>query len=81
MIALYMWDSCPYCQKVLRATNKYGLVVGKDFQIIDAGPNTPGRLRVQQLGGKAMVPFMVDGDIRMYESDDIVLYLSKCLRV
>jgi len=31
---------------------------------------------VVKLGGKSQVPFLVDGNTMMYESDDIVQYLK-----
>lgn len=77
MVELYLWESCPYCQKVSQAVKSLGLVAGDDYQVIEAGPGTPGRLTVQQRGGKSMVPFLIDGDMSMYESDDIIAYLQK----
>lgn len=77
MVTLYLWDACPYCRKVSQAVKDMGLVAGADYQVIEAGPGTPGRLTVQQLGGKTMVPFLVDGDIHMYESDDIIAYIQR----
>ncbi len=76
MIKLYMRDSCPFCKKVLTAAEKTGLKEGKGFTVIDASPGTPGREVVLQVGGKAMVPFLIDGDVSMYESDDIIAYLN-----
>ena len=38
-----------------------------------------GREVVLSVGGKGMVPFLIDGDISMYESDDIVAYLKKTI--
>jgi len=75
MIQLYLSDSCPFCRKVSKAAGEIGLTEGVDFESIEAGPGTPGRLTVQTIGGKSMVPFLVDGEINMYESDDIVAYL------
>lgn len=77
MIQLYMRDGCPYCQKVLLAAQELGLKENEDFSIIDAAPGTPGRDVVLSVGGKAMVPFLVDGDKTMYESGDIIDYLQK----
>ncbi|WP_176761161.1 glutathione S-transferase N-terminal domain-containing protein [Desulforhopalus singaporensis] len=74
---LYMREDCPYCRKVERATLEMGLSAGKDYEIINAAPFTPGRDTVLQVGGKAMVPFLIDGDFSMYESDDIIAYLRK----
>ena len=71
-----MRDGCPYCQKVLAATQELGMKDGKDFTLIDAAPGTLGRDVVLDVGGKAMVPFMIDGEVSMYESDDIMAYLK-----
>lgn len=76
MIQLYVRDGCPYCQKVLAATQELGMKEGKNFTVIDAAPGTKGRDVVLDVGGKAMVPFMIDGEVSMYESDDIVAYLK-----
>jgi glutaredoxin len=75
MIQLYNKESCPYCQKVIRAFGSLGLVEGKDFEIISAETNSPGREKVIQMGGKSQVPFLVHGDTKMYESDDIINYV------
>jgi glutathione S-transferase len=77
MIELYIWHSCPFCQKVLKAVNTMGLEEGKDYTVIDSGPGTVGRMTVQQRGGKSMVPFLIDGEMTMYESDDIITYLKE----
>lgn len=76
MIQLYVRERCPFCKKVENAATRLGMVVGKDYQLIDASPNTPGREIVLQAGGKAMVPFLIDDAVSMYESDDIVNYLE-----
>lgn len=75
MIQLYVWDSCPFCRKVSQEAADIGLVEGEDYEEVAAGPGTPGRLVVEGRGGKAMVPFLTDGDVQMYESDDIIAYL------
>ena len=59
------------------AAAELGLVEGKDFEAIPAGPGTPGRLTVEARGGSQMVPFLVDGQTAMYESDDIIDYLRR----
>lgn len=80
MIDLYIWKSCPFCRKVLQAVDEMGLQEGRDYQVIDAAPGTPGREEVAKKGGKSMVPFLVDDDTFMYESDDIIEYLRKNAR-
>lgn len=77
MIRLYMMEGCPYCLKVRQAVSKLKLVEGKDFQYVPAGRGDKGRLEVIQMGGMSQVPFMVDGKIQMYESEDIIAYLEK----
>lgn len=75
MIQLYLWDSCPFCRKVSMAAVKLDLVEGEDYEVIPAGPGTPGSLAVEARGGSQMVPFLVDGQTAMYESEDIIDYL------
>lgn len=76
MIELYINTRCPYCQKVLKAADQFGLKDGEDFKTVDATTGTPGREVVLRVGGKGMVPFLIDGKTSMYESDDIVTYLK-----
>lgn len=76
MLELFMWDRCPFCRKVLNAAEHMGLREGVDYTIVDGAPGTKGRETVEKMGGKAMVPFLVDGQISMYESDDIIKYLQ-----
>ena len=71
-----MRQGCPFCDKVENAAVDMGLKKGKDYQIVNAAPMTPGRDVVLKTGGKAMVPFLIDGDTSMYESDDIIAYLK-----
>lgn len=76
MVQLYIQDTCPFCVRVLQAVREMGLVEGRDYEIVDASPGTKGRMAVQQIGGKSMVPFLVDGPTAMYESLDIIEYLK-----
>lgn len=77
MIQLYVRAGCPFCTKVETAAAAMGLIAGSDFELIDAAVGTPGRKVVLEVGGKGMVPFLIDGDVSMYESDDIITYLKK----
>ncbi|PNV76702.1 glutathione S-transferase N-terminal domain-containing protein [Leptospira inadai] len=72
---LYQFLTCPYCAYVRDEFSKLGLEVGKDFELVEASRGTAGREEVVQLGGLSQVPFLVDGDIKMYESRDIVDYV------
>jgi len=75
MLELYVREHCPFCKKVLVVIDELGMKVDKDIRLVDAAPGTPGQEVVERVGGKAMVPFLVDGDLAMYESDDIIEYL------
>ena len=80
MIELYLNARCPFCQKVLAAVGKMGLKEGKDFKTINAAPGTPGAEKVLRVGGDTMVPFLIDGEHFMYESDDIIAYMEQKFR-
>ncbi len=75
MTELYLRADCPFCTKVKKAVEAMGLVEGREYTIIDAAPGTPGREEVLRVGGRAMVPFLIDGDHAMYESDDIIAWM------
>jgi glutathione S-transferase len=77
MVDLYISATCPFCIKVIRAAEQMGLEEGRDYRIVDAAVGTPGRKTVVETGGKGMVPFLIDADISMYESDDIISYLRE----
>ena len=72
---LYYYDECPYCQKVLRAMRNLGIenkITLKNILRSQEAANT-----LVRVGGKRQVPCLfIDGD-PMYESDDIVAYLTR----
>ncbi len=74
MMKLYQFQSCPYCSYVRDEFQNMGLVAGKDYELVEASRGTLGRKEVVELGGQNQVPFLVDGDIKMYESREIVKY-------
>ena len=71
---LYYYDSCPYCQQVLRAMRRLGIedkITLKNLLVSDEAAET-----LVRVGGKRQVPCLfIDGD-PMYESDDIVQWLT-----
>ncbi|MDV6234987.1 glutathione S-transferase N-terminal domain-containing protein [Leptospira ellisii] len=72
---LYQYRTCPYSSYVRDAFDEMGMVPGKDYELVEASRGTPGREEVVRLGGLSQVPFLVDGETRMYESRDIVSYV------
>lgn len=72
MLTLYVKTGCPYCAKVL-ASFASNDITYETKNINDSG--VPEELIAK--GGKQQVPFMVDGETMMYESDDIIAYTLK----
>eukprot|EP01117_Protostelium_nocturnum_P012780 TRINITY_DN4729_c0_g6_i1.p1 TRINITY_DN4729_c0_g6~~TRINITY_DN4729_c0_g6_i1.p1 ORF type:complete len:273 (-),score=91.04 TRINITY_DN4729_c0_g6_i1:13-831(-) len=72
MLTLYVKESCPWSRKVREA-----------FTVLDLDANvrpcpiegTKFRPELKRIGGKEQLPFIIDGDVKMYESKDIVEYL------
>jgi len=72
-LELFKFDSCPYCQKVLRAIDRLRVPVTMRDVMEDAG----AARRLLQVGGDDQVPCLfVDGK-PLYESDDIVAFLEE----
>jgi glutathione S-transferase len=76
LIKIYQFRACPFCQKVVFKIFDLGLKQGVDYELVEASFGTPGRDEVIALGGKSQVPFMVDGETKLYESNDIIQYLE-----
>ena len=73
---LFIYETCPFCLKVMDAMKSMGYKEGEDIQLVDAHQEN-NKERLLKLGGKSQVPFLVDGDTTMYESDDIIEYLNQ----
>ena len=78
MIELYQMEHCPFCAKVRRKLEDLDL----DFLCHTSKKGSPKREILKKLGGKEMVPFLVDtqdpaNPVMMYESDDIIAYLEE----
>lgn len=77
-LALYYYDSCPYCAKTKKAISRLGLkITMKNIQ-----QNKQDRIELLQQGGKMQVPCLRIDNSKgktqwLYESDDIIAYLSK----
>jgi len=68
---LYVKTGCPYCIRVLTVLQS-SQVPYEEKNIAD---DTVAEELVS-LGGKRQVPFLVDGDVSMYESQDIIDYIG-----
>jgi len=76
-LALYQYQSCPFCVKVRRAMKRYSLHI----ETLDAKRSDTSRTELLQGGGQLKVPCLRiednEGKTRwMYESSDIIRYLE-----
>ncbi len=74
MIDLFILETCPYCQKVMRFAKENNI----EFNTVDT-KNEDNVLKLLSIGGKDQVPFLYNqktGD-KIYESDEIIKYLNK----
>ena len=75
MIRLYFDPGCPFCVRVLDFLAKENIPF--ENKQISLGKDSDTRRELVALGGKSQVPFLHDpeGDVRMYESADIIEYV------
>ncbi|MEM7411679.1 MAG: glutathione S-transferase N-terminal domain-containing protein [Myxococcota bacterium] len=74
LLELYEFEACPFCRKVREALSMLDLEA-----MVHPCPKGGTRFRpgVVERGGRSSFPYLVDpnGDLALYESDDIVAYL------
>ena len=72
-LELYMFDTCPYCRRVLNYLAESGRT---DVELHNIHKNVEDRRRLIEVGGMEQVPCLfIDGD-PMYESLDIIDWLK-----
>lgn len=73
MLELFVLETCPYSKKVMEFMKKRGI----DYKKKDVS-NPENLEMLLELGGEQQVPFLYDEDrnVKMYESDDIIEYVS-----
>ena len=72
-LELFKYDSCPYCQRVMRAIEQMGRT---DVEMRDIRENESDRARLVEVGGKQQVPCLFIDGKPMYESADIIAWLQ-----
>ena len=72
-LALYKKDTCPYCQKVLSAILAQERT---DVELHDIVTSEEDLNYLIQVGGKRQVPCLFIDGKPLYESSDIVAWLS-----
>ena len=72
-LELFKMDTCPYCRRVLAAIDQSGRT---DVELHDIRSSEEDRSRLIEVGGKEQVPCLfIDGE-PMYESADIISWLT-----
>lgn len=69
----YFKPECPFCMKVMNFMHDNTIINYTSFNISDGTAREENKKKLEDLGGKVQVPFIVDKDGKgMYESDDII---------
>ncbi len=71
---LYKFDTCPYCQKVLREISESGR---EDVILHDIHKSEEDYEYLVENGGKSQVPCLFIDGKPLYESGDIVAWLKE----
>lgn len=76
----YFKPECPFCMKVMNFMLDNSIINYRSFNIADGTAGKENKKKLEELGGKVQVPFIVTKDGEgMYESDDIIEYLKENL--
>lgn len=70
---LFYKPTCPFCIKVLSFMTEHDI----KLPLRDISSDQDARSTLEQVGGKVQVPCLFIDGKPMYESDDIIAYLSK----
>lgn len=73
-LELFKYDTCPYCQRVMRAIDAMGRT---DIEYCDIHASEEHRQRLISVGGKQQVPCLFIDGKPLYESADIIAWLRE----
>lgn len=73
-LELYMFDTCPFCRRVIGEINKSGR---NDITFYNIHQDDDARKRLVEIGGKRQVPCLFIDGKPMYESGDIIKWLNE----
>ena len=74
-LELYYYPECPYCRKVLKAIDDLGLA--NDIELKNIHADESARQTLISVGGKPQVPCLFINGAPLYESSDIVDWLTQ----
>lgn len=72
-LELYMFDTCPFCRRVLKYLDESGRT---DVELHNIHKNEADRQRLIEVGGVEQVPCLFVDGVPMYESLDIIDWLK-----
>lgn len=72
-LELYMFDTCPFCRRVLKYLDESGRT---DVELHNIHKNEADRQRLIEVGGVEQVPCLFIDGVPMYESLDIIDWLK-----
>ena len=72
-LELYMFDTCPFCRRVLNYLDESGRT---DVELHNIHKNEADRQRLIDVGGVEQVPCLFIDGVPMYESLDIIDWLK-----
>ena len=72
-LELYMFETCPYCRRVLNYLDESGRT---DVELHNIHKNAADRQRLIEVGGMEQVPCLFVDGVPMYESLDIIDWLK-----
>ena len=72
-LELYMFDTCPFCRRVLKYLDESGRT---DVELHNIHKNEADRQRLIEGGGVEQVPCLFIDGVPMYESLDIIDWLK-----
>lgn len=72
-LELYMFDTCPFCRRVLNYLDESGRT---DVELHNIHKNEADRQRLIEVGGMEQVPCLFVDGVPMYESLDIIDWLK-----
>jgi glutaredoxin 3 len=74
MVTLYYYESCPFCQMVLRYIQGNKI---ENITLKNTMTDPSARQNLITIGGKSQVPCLVIDNKPIYESTDIINYLKE----
>lgn len=75
-LELFYKPSCPYCAKVRTFMKDHDI---ENVKEIDITSNAEGLARLVREGGSSQVPCLFINGTALYESNDIITFLSKLI--